>query len=255
MDKLVLKAIRHTMDMSVGNHIEEYSSFDIGTLKPGQELEVRQMPDAGHTTVVDIGKESIVVDWMGHKHTVPRSGEKICTEAIAQGNPYLSRDEISMVFYIGTPPAPWQLDEAVELFIQINDAESGRPSKAEGHVQLLKQRTLNLLDYCIKKEGCGTAWTLLALCRTADDWGKLEVRQEEYLELMDKGMAMGYLDSAEETVWASILLAIANNDGLFVVTDYERLYDCAATAAEAGCENAREVMDFIWPPEQEMEED
>lgn len=50
-------------------------------------------------------------------------------------------------------------------------------------------------------------------------------------------------------------MAATNNDPNEFIDDKDLYYDLLATAAEEGCDEARDIMNEIWPPEQIIEED
>ena len=120
-----------------------------------------------------------------------------------------------------------------------------------------EQRVLDLLKESIS-EGFVDACPLYALLSASNDWTTFVIcRMTQFQILLREGVEKGSLaPEGHDTAWYWLGVAAAHNDPTpFLDDDMEGYYDLLMTAVEQGNDTARDIMDTIWEPEQEQEED
>lgn len=120
-----------------------------------------------------------------------------------------------------------------------------------------EQRVLDLLKESIS-EGFVDAYPLYALLSASNDWTTLVIcRMTQFQILLREGVEKGCLaPEGHDTAWYWLGVAAQNNDPTpFLDDDMDEYYDLLMTAVEQGNDIAHDIMDIIWEPEQEQEED
>ena len=81
------------------------------------------------------------------------------------------------------------------------------------------------------------------------------VRMSQFRQILLEGIDCGALAPDDDAGWEWLYAAAECNDPQEFMTDMDRYYDLLASAAEEGNEDALDIMNTIWPPEQIIEED
>ena len=114
---------------------------------------------------------------------------------------------------------------------------------------------LKLMDELIAR-GDVELYVLKAILVASNNWATGEfVRPSFFRDILLEGVNKGCLSPEADEAWQWLEIATENNDPAEFMDDMERYYDILATAAEAGNQIARDIMDRIWEPEQIIEED
>lgn len=118
-----------------------------------------------------------------------------------------------------------------------------------------EQYVIDLLNDAIG-EGCIDAYPMKALLSASNDWDTLRIcRLTQFQLILREGIDLGCLAPEHRDAWRWFCLACDNNDPTpFIDDDMEQYYDLLMTALEHGLD-VRYIIDYIWEPEQEIEED
>lgn len=99
-------------------------------------------------------------------------------------------------------------------------------------------------------------YPLKALLMACDDFDSLEISDFNlFRDILKEGIEKGALSPDDEKGWSYLMLAAENNDPTEFMTDMDRYFDLLMTATEHGNQDAHEIMDMIWEPENCQEED
>lgn len=154
----------------------------------------------------------------------------------------------------GTAPVtPW--DRFAGLFSEIASRHSGKSESVYGETASDEEEALGILDGMIG-EGNISLYPLKALLSASNNWHTpVIIRLSQFRDILLEGIEKGALSPDDEEGWSWLLAASETNDPADFMIDTERFYDLLAEAMEAGNQDAREIMDMIWEPEQIIEED
>lgn len=118
-----------------------------------------------------------------------------------------------------------------------------------------EERVLALIDNVIAAGDVG-AYVIKAHLASCNNWHTgIIVRMSQFRQILLEGIDCGALAPDDDAGWEWLYAASECNDPGDFMTDMDRYYDLLATAAEEGNENALDIMNMIWPPEQIIEED
>ena len=118
-----------------------------------------------------------------------------------------------------------------------------------------EERVLGLIDKVIAAGDAG-AYVIEAHLASCNNWHTgIIVRMSQFRQILLEGIDCGALAPDDDAGWEWLYAAAGCNDPEDFMTDMDRYYDLLATAAEEGNENALDILNRIWPPEQIIEED
>lgn len=247
----IITACNHTMDMSVGNINSNTLEIPYADLRPGMEITVEGMEKCGCTEITAVSEEMVAVRWSGHDYEI-RLGDKMKSDGILCHNIYLSVDEIYME-YSFEEKTMW--DKAREMIISIGNIHNSSSSPVHSETAGQEQEVLKIIEDLIDGGEIGM-YPLYALLNASNNWysGAI-VRLSQFREILLEGIGKGCLAPDCSEGWEWLRIAADCNDPAEFMTDMERYYNIIMDAVANGDENAREIMDTIWEPEQEIEED
>ncbi len=118
-----------------------------------------------------------------------------------------------------------------------------------------EERVLALIDNVIAAGDVG-AYVIKAHLASCNNWYTgVIVRISQFRQILLEGIEHGALAPDDDAGWEWLYAAAECNDPQEFMTDMDRYYDLLASAAEEGNEDALDIMNTIWPPEQIIEED
>lgn len=118
-----------------------------------------------------------------------------------------------------------------------------------------EQAVLNNVAKLIDDGNVGL-YPLKALLMASNDWHTfIIVREGLFQDVLLEGIEKGALAPDDEEGWGWLKFASLSNDPTNFMTDMERYFDLLMTATENGNQDANEIMDMIWEPENCQEED
>lgn len=143
----------------------------------------------------------------------------------------------------------------VNLFNSIDARHAAVEKSIYNETTEEEQEALGILDSLIG-EGDHSLYPLKALLSASNNWHTtVIVRMSQFRDILLEGIEKGCLSPDDEEGWSWLLTATESNDPAEFMTDVDRFYNLLADAMEAGNQDAREIMDMIWEPEQIIEED
>lgn len=143
----------------------------------------------------------------------------------------------------------------VSIFSDIRSLHAREIRSVYSETAAEEQEVLEILESLIRS-GQHSLYPLMALLSAANNWHKpVIVRISQFRDILLEGIEAGSLSPDDEEGWAWLMEAAVINDPTEFMTDTERFYTLLADATEAGNQDAREIMDMIWEPEQIIEED
>lgn len=118
-----------------------------------------------------------------------------------------------------------------------------------------EQAVMDNIDRLIEK-GVTGLYPLKALLMACNNWYSFEIVRESMFEgVLWEGINKGALAPDNEEGWAWLRFAAISNDPEKFMLDMTYYFDLVMTAVENGNQDAREIMDMIWEPENCQEED
>lgn len=253
-ERRVRMTIRHhAQQYCIHDNHETEVTVDAATLSPGSVIETRDKI-VDRITVKDITPDSVTVRFMEIDVTAVMDADSSDSGRYRVYGPDGHEDIRLFLKYEGDTI----FDHAVELWRKVIhlqlDQDNDNPS-AIAEIAELKQETIQCLDMAIA-QGMSGAYPLKALLQTSDNWvsSKIE-RLQEFRDILLQGVDNGALAPDNEAGWKWLYSAYLYNDPAEFMTDMDRYYDLLMDATAEGDQNAREIMDSIWEPEQIIEED
>lgn len=146
-------------------------------------------------------------------------------------------------------------DRFVSIFSDIRLRHAGDSRSVLGETAAEEQEALGILESLISS-GQLSLYPLMALLSASNNWHTpVIVRMSQFRDILLEGIEAGSLSPEDEVGWAWLMEAAKINDPTDFMNDMEHYYNLLADAMEAGNQDAREIMDMIWEPEQIIEED
>ena len=142
----------------------------------------------------------------------------------------------------------------IEKALGLYESVCERQAKGEDSTAM-EEQTIALIDAAIE-DGCVEAYPMKALLESANDWTRLVIcRMTQFQIILREGVDKGCLAPENDLAWAWLELAAQNNDPTpFLEDDMEQYYDLLMTAMEQG-RDVQYIIDMIWEPEQEIDDD
>lgn len=145
--------------------------------------------------------------------------------------------------------------EIGRLYERISDAHRCADASVLAETSAAEERTLALIDKAIAGGNVG-AYVIKAHLSSCNNWHTgIIVRMSQFRQILLEGIDCGALAPDDDAGWEWLYAAAECNDPQEFMTDMDRYYDLLASAAEEGNEDALDIMNIIWPPEQIIEED
>lgn len=143
----------------------------------------------------------------------------------------------------------------VSIFSDIRAKHARESRSLFGETAAEEQETLGILESLISS-GHRSLYPLMALLSASNNWHTLViVRMSQFRDILLEGIEAGALSPEDEEGWAWLMEAAETNDPTDFMTDTERFYNLLSDAMEAGNQDARDILNMIWEPEQIIEED
>ena len=132
-----------------------------------------------------------------------------------------------------------------------NLGESVACAETEGS----EEKLLGNIDRLIEK-GVTGLYPLKALLMASNNWYTFTiVRQGLFQDVLLEGIEKGALAPENQEGWSWLKFASLSNDPASFMTEMDRYYELLMTAVEHGNDDAHDIMDQIWEPENCQEED
>lgn len=143
----------------------------------------------------------------------------------------------------------------VRIFSDIKARHAGESRSVLSETAAEEQEALGILESLISS-GQRSLYPLMALLSASNNWQTpVIVRMSQFRDILLEGIEAGSLSPEDEDGWAWLMEAAEINDPSDFMTDMERYYNLLSDAMETGNQDAREILDMIWEPEQIIEED
>lgn len=238
-------------DMSVGNYFEDkMAPIPYAELRAGETIDCSRIR-GGEVRVVDVSPEKITLETEGKTLELELEDKAGCG-AYAVDNPYVTFETIELCFYYEYR-SPY--NQAIEVFDYVRRCHSVTTGSVNAKTTKYERKVLNLLNRA-GREGFTDAYVLKALLDTCNNWSTMVIcRMSQFKGLLLNAVRKGALDPEHDLSWQVMGMAATNNDPNEFIDDKDLYYDLLATAAEEGRDEARDIMNEIWPPEQIIEED
>lgn len=238
-------------DQSVAMNYDESISIDSRDITAGQLVDTGSLV-CGNILAEEITDESITLTHGKETRCLKLGEEWVIGPCVIGNNPYLSSDEITVTVSYDLC-TPWvQIPELMDKIMQVHEkaTDSVIPETAED-----EERVLALLDLELEAGDVGS-YPLKALLSACNNWHTARiVRLGLFQEILLEGIEKGALAPDDETGWAWLKVVAETNDPETFMTDMDRYYDLLANAVENGNQDARDIMNDIWEPEQIIKED
>ena len=238
-------------DMSVGNSFDnKMAPIPYADLRAGEEIDCSRIR-GGKVRVVDVVPERITLEAEGKTYELELE-EKVGCGDYAVDNPFVSLETIELFFYYEYR-SPY--NQAIWVFDYVRRCHSVTTGSVNSRTTKYEKKVLNLLNRA-GREGYTDAYVLKALLDTCNNWSTMVIcRMSQFKGLLLQAVRKGALGPDHDLAWQVMGMAATNNDPNEFIDDKDLYYDLLATAAEEGCDEARDIMNEIWPPEQIIEED
>lgn len=143
----------------------------------------------------------------------------------------------------------------VSIFSDIRARHAVESHSVYSETAAEEQEALEILEI-LTGSGQRSLYPLMALLSASNNWHTLViVRISLFRDILLEGIEAGALSPEDEDSWAWLMAAAETNDPTDFMTDTERFYNLLSDAMEAGNQDARDIMDMVWEPEQIIEED
>lgn len=143
----------------------------------------------------------------------------------------------------------------VSIFSDIRARHAGESQSVLSETAAEEQEALEILESLISS-GQLSLYPLMALLSASNNWHTtVIVRMSQFRDILLEGIEAGSLSPEDEDSWAWLMAAAEVNNPTDFMTDMERYYNLLSDAMESGNQDAREILDMIWEPEQIIEED
>ena len=232
------------------NTPERCCEFDVAHLSVGDVLPLGDQY-VTKATVENISEDSISLKVMEEVFDV---GINKTVEG-RRWHPWRS-DEIQEEIIVTVAYLGMSLNDVItEEFQKIQDIHAVGNASAIDDAKERQRNLIKLIDTQIAKGNLGL-YPLKAILMTCDKWHLLTiVRENLFREILAEGIDKGALGPDDDEGWEWLRAAACQNDPAIFMTDMDRYYDLLMTAVEEGNQDAREIMDLIWEPENCQEED
>lgn len=138
----------------------------------------------------------------------------------------------------------------------IADIHSAAETSVPQDTTAREQRVLDSIDVLIKHAGITGLYPLKALLMASNNWHSFRiVRDSLFRDILLEGVEQGALAPDDDEGWAWMAAAAQSNDPTGFINDTDRYFDMLMTATEHGNDDAHDIMDMIWEPENCIEED
>ena len=238
-------AIHHTVD----DEWYDYVDVDVANLHPGDEIHIED--DAiTKITVVDLTPEKVTLNIDGQYITATLGETTVGRAWLLPGSP--DREEIK----VSVSYAEWTLyNVVIDEINHIGELHFQSDSSVHRETADRERTVITHIDELIAKERVGL-YPLKALLMSSNHWGKMIiVRHGMFQDILLEGIGKGALAPDDQLGWSWMHTAAINNDPALFMADTDRYYDLLMEAVANGNEDARDIMDQIWEPENCQEED
>lgn len=251
MEKLfVINAFRHAENFSeeADYGVREMPASELSS---GMKIDVDEMPCCGTTEIADVRPDKISVRWSGKEYGI-EFGTRVGTERMPQADNSGTACEVYMEYeYRGMT----QWDKVCLMITNIASIHEKSDSPVILETADEEKKALGMLEEIINQGNVGL-YPLYALLSASNNWATtVIVRISQFREILLEGIEKGCLAPDCDTGWSWLEFAANVNDPETFMTDMDRYFDILMTAAENGNLAARDIMNTIWEPEQEIEED
>ncbi len=148
--------------------------------------------------------------------------------------------------------------ELLDMYFEIQQAHREHDGNwREANTTEAEQALLDRISALIEK-GKVEYYPMKALLFSCNDWYSLRMtRPGLYKDMLKEGLEKDCLNLNNKVAWFWFLVAASaeGNDAEEFIDDKELYYKMLSDALEAGYEGAAYVINSIWEPEQEIEED
>lgn len=145
--------------------------------------------------------------------------------------------------------------EIGRLYERITEAHRTAGGSVMAATADAEERVLSLIDREIASGEAG-AYVIKAHLASCNNWYTgVIARISQFRQILLEGIEHGALAPDDDAGWEWLYAAAECNDPQEFMSDIDRYYDLLASAAEEGNEDALDIMNTIWPPEQLIEED
>lgn len=249
-----LEVLKKVVGIVVTHHTAEdewysYIDVDAATLHTSDEIHIDDNK-IGSIKVIEITSDNIVLCIDG-QYLTAKLGETTEGRATLLPNSP-DREEIkTSVSY-----SEWTLyNVTIHEIMEIGEIHARKEATIYPETTEREQVVINNLDKLIALERV-CLYPLKALLMASNNWNHLNiVRLGLYQIILLEGIEKGALAPDDEVGWSWMHTAAINNNPTYFMTDMDRYYDLLMSAVENGNEDALEIMNQIWEPENCQEED
>lgn len=234
---LSVKYCYHTMDMSVANSGEYTKLYGLDELStPGFTIKQQEF---SNIEVLKADENSVILKWCRVEYEVPLDKE-VVTEWVQRDNPYLSLDEACFKFYFSKQDF---CEKGLECVYRVGDIHERYGTWNSSLYHQDKEMALFYLKSLCDK-GLVSYIPLYALYKTVDNWCTAEiVRFEEFHSIMKAGIEDGCLSPEDPLGWLYFKVIVEMNEDKTWKGYNRRYYNLVKDAAEAGVEDAIEILE------------
>lgn len=249
MNELKITVRHRTRDMSVAGEYENHLYVSSDHLAAGQRIDSGSL-ECGTIDIIEADDQRLLIGCGGEQFEA-ELGREVSSKYYIVDNPYLSLDMMQVAFEYRRVPA------YKELFNTIIDigCNQGKDNNAAASYRARQEDALHFIDLAISR-GNVQLYPAKALLSSANDWATCQIeRRDTFKKILLEGIGKGCLAPANHVAWDWMEIASKYNDPTFFVDDMELYYDILATAVGDGNTIALDLMDYIWEPENIIEED
>lgn len=234
---LSVKYCYRTMDMSVANSGEYIRLYGLEELLAG-DFAIKQQ-DFSDIKVLKADECGVILKWCGVEYNVPLD-EEVVTEWVQRYNPYLSVDEACFKFYYSKQNL---LEKGLECVYRVGDVHERYGTWNTSLYHQDKEMALFYLKSLWNK-GLASYLPLYALYKSVDNWCTAEiVRPEEFHSIMKDGIEDGCMSPNDPLGWMYFKVIVEMNEDKTWKGYNKRYYNLVKVAAEAGVEDAIEILE------------
>lgn len=146
-------------------------------------------------------------------------------------------------------------DQIIKEVIAIGEIHAAAHASVCHETTAREQHVLQAVAVLIADGNIGL-YPFKALLMASNDWHTWHiVREGLFRDILLEGIEHGSLAPDDEDGWEWLKFASLSNDPTNFMTDMERYFDLLMNATEHGNDDAHDILDQIWEPENCREED